>query len=446
MKTLTLTLAIAALSIIPTLATAQNGSQFIRITVTGNSNNPSQPAAYMLFQFDGTGNDALAYPDQGSQAQVSPLGTNIYPFSLTSDDVVLTSLDARPTLTSYRTIPFGIATKDTGDMQIVAELSSSDPNLPAPSYIWLEQVSTGVRFSILDTVKFRLEANEYFESNFIIHVGTHVGVATTDESCYGYNNGEVYVYGPGVNNFTYELFQGTAIVFSGNVTATDTTLNNLAAGSYVSVIRINGIPVDSTDIEIYSPAPLIADFATDYNFINQGDMVTFTDYSTGAANYQWNYGDGDSCTTFGTASHTFMQVGYFNVTLTITDINGCVASTFDAVNVDSVMPPHANNQNNYYSGPENFDLTNGNDINDPSAVTGQTDPRTTTTYADGRISVQVDPAGVSRVSIIGMNGSVVASGAQTENYTEYAVPANGVYIVTIEFSNGTLKSETILAQ
>jgi hypothetical protein len=45
-----------------------------------------------------------------------------------------------------------------------------------------------------------------------------------------------------------------------------------------------------------------------------------------------------------------------------------------------------------------------------------------------------------------MNGSMISSAQQTDAHGEYNVPATGLYVVTICYSNGTVVSRTILAQ
>lgn len=445
MKTLTQTFAIAAIALLPVLSPAQNGSQYIRITITENSNMPSQAPAILTLQFDAFGDDVLAFPDQGNQNSIGNFNAEIFPFTLSSDSMVVTALDARPELLSYRTIPFGVVCKDTGYMKIVAEVGNTDPNEPAPYFVWLEQISTGEHFSILDTVKFTLQANPDFESDFILHVGTECGSKPIDETCYAYNDGVVHVSSPEVQNFTYELSQGANIIFSGTIAGTDTTIANLAAGNYVGVIRVNGIPVDSSDITLGSPAVLIADFASDFNFIDQGDSVNFTDYSTGAFSYHWDFGDGNSCFTNGSTSHTFANAGLFSVALTIYDTNGCSASTSDLIDVDSVMMTAANNNFNFSS---NHSFSMGDPVNENNdlTVTHISETQNHCYFSNDRIVLQLDPTEVVRVTITSANGAVIATGTQTDNRAEYAVPAYGMYVVTTEHSNGTVTATTILAR
>jgi PKD repeat protein len=446
MKTLTKTLTIAALSTLSLLSSAQNGSQYIRITVTENSNMPTQAPASMTIQFSANGNDNLSGNDQGNAASLGNFNAEIFPFTLTSDNYVLTGVDDRTTLSSYRSIPFGIVSKDSGSMKIIAETGSTDPNMDAPYFVWLEQISTGEHFSILDTVKFNFQANSNFSSDFIIHVGPESYSSSTDETCFGYNNGEIYVAGPNFAGFTYQLSHGANTVYSGTIAGIDTNFTGLPAGNYVGVIRVNGIPVDSSDVIIGSPAALIADFTTDYNYINTGDIVNFTDNSTGAVSYDWTFGDGNETYTTGSESHTYGQSGVYYVTLLITDANGCQASTYDIVTVDSASSQAANNHffNPHQGGSDSLSH-NSSGPHGPMLV-AEAHNQTETYFSNEKIVVVNDPASVLSVTITSINGSVIASGTSNDARTEYAVPAHGVYVVTTQFTDGTAKSQTVLAQ
>lgn len=59
----------------------------------------------------------------------------------------------------------------------------------------------------------------------------------------------------------------------------------------------------------------------DFNYTVNGLVATFTDMSTGATSYHWDFGDGNSDTTANPV-HTFSQNGTYNVCLTVSDSCG----------------------------------------------------------------------------------------------------------------------------
>jgi probable HAF family extracellular repeat protein len=97
--------------------------------------------------------------------------------------------------------------------------------------------------------------------------------------------------------------------------------------------------VDCPDDEIVSP-PTSA-FSSSCQFL----VCTFTDASTPGTvpieSVSWNFGDGSPTATASPATHTFSTAGSYTVTLTVTDLNGLVASSSKAVVVAAPLPPTA---------------------------------------------------------------------------------------------------------
>lgn len=447
MKTLTKITAVAAGLLFATVVTAQSGTKIIKLTVTYNQNMPTQAPASMLIMFDVNGADSLAYPDQGPYNILDLHGSEVYPFSLTSNNQILVTEDHRSELNAYRSMPFGFVNKFAGDIKVFAEVFSGDAFTPLPDFVWLEQVSTGEKYSILDTAKFTLPANPNFNSDFILHTGPRAASYGIDETCYLMNDGMVGVSGPNYPGFTLEFSDLSAPsnpIINTIVAGTDTMITNLAPGNYVSVIRINGVAVDSADVVVYGASQLIADFATDFNFITVGSTVTFTDNSIGANTYTWDFGDGDSSATPGSEAHTYNIVGSYVVTLLVTDANGCSSTAFDNVEVSAT--PSAPPQNTFSGHPAQVGgpsagNPNPNSSNDPTLGNRED----ITYYSNERIILTLSSEAVS-VHVSAMNGQVVYSGVQTSTTEEYTVPGPGAYIVTVLHTDGTVQSKTILAQ
>ena len=65
-------------------------------------------------------------------------------------------------------------------------------------------------------------------------------------------------------------------------------------------------------------------------------LVSFTNYSTGATNYIWNFGDG-SYSSLSDPQHSYSYSGNFLITLLVENQYGCVDSSYDVVNVTPIF-------------------------------------------------------------------------------------------------------------
>jgi PKD repeat protein len=423
-------IAAAALSVLTIgNVNAQTPYQFIKVTMTSNSNDSTQAPATTVVMFGQGENDSLAFPDAGNEGSIGRLNANVFPFSRTADNYIITNFDARGELDRYKAVPFGFVTKNAAEIKVTAIVSNSngDTIFNLPGYVWLEQISTGEKFSILnDTAKFNIPANDNFATDFILHTGPACITVSTEETCYNTADATVTLKTPNHSGSYFELKDANGIVASGNIAGTDTTIYNLPAGNYFSEILINNVKVDSSAFYINPKAPLIADFSADYNSIIIGNAVNFTDNSVGAASYLWDFGDGNSDSNPGSVSHTYAATGSYAVNLTIADANGCTSTVTDyvSVNYSSIAAPQTN-------------VGHGNQSGQGRAL------ETEVTYSEGAITVTAESN--INITITAVNGAVIFSGTQYNSQARYNVPANGVYLVTAVDANGNKKVTTVTA-
>ncbi|MEM7367214.1 MAG: PKD domain-containing protein [Bacteroidota bacterium] len=136
---------------------------------------------------------------------------------------------------------------------------------------------------------------------------------------------EVYFDAESADSIGYEWLFGDGIVGSGQTT------NHMysQAGAYVPILvmedtlgcRVFNISPDT----IYIHEPPNAMFTADKELVCDSGFVTFIDQSSGVNRIQswwWDFGDGDtSIQQF--PQHFYNQAGTYDVTLIITDVNGC---------------------------------------------------------------------------------------------------------------------------
>lgn len=80
------------------------------------------------------------------------------------------------------------------------------------------------------------------------------------------------------------------------------------------------------------PTP-VANFAMSVDVGPPPLRVSFTNTSTGASSYQWNFDDGSALRTEPSLEHTFADLGDYDVALTAIGIQGCKTSLTKTVNV-----------------------------------------------------------------------------------------------------------------
>jgi gliding motility-associated-like protein len=107
------------------------------------------------------------------------------------------------------------------------------------------------------------------------------------------------------------------------VTLQVTNINGCSSNSSPAVILVRPTPtavfsVFPTEIDEYDP------------------LVTFTNYSTGATSYIWNFGDG-SYSSLSDPEHSYSYSGSFLITLLAENQYGCVDSSYGVVNVTPIF-------------------------------------------------------------------------------------------------------------
>jgi len=138
---------------------------------------------------------------------------------------------------------------------------------------------------------------------------------------------------------------------SGNNTSTlqNPTHNFATPGSYnitLSVVTTNGcqgtytlsnmVTVYPNPVASFTPLPLNS--STEY-------PITFTDGSTNAVTWDWDFGDG-STSTEQSPSHAYSQIGYHTVWLVVESNKGCIDSTSKEVLIFNIKIPNVFTPNN----------------------------------------------------------------------------------------------------
>lgn len=145
-----------------------------------------------------------------------------------------------------------------------------------------------------------------------------VTVMVNPAICNGDCNGVAIVsIGGGTSPYTYNWSNG----------ATDSSLSSLCAGIYnLSVRDADNCSVD-TSITITEPDPVTADFSFGPQPATLADAICFTDQSTGATKWSWDFKDPKDLTssTLPDPCHTYSDAGTFCAELIVENVAGCTS-------------------------------------------------------------------------------------------------------------------------
>lgn len=148
----------------------------------------------------------------------------------------------------------------------------------------------------------------------------------------------------------------------------------------ISVVEIDAsgcVSQPATCIPTVNQAPSVS-----FNYSSDGLNFSFMDQTTGATAWSWNFGDGGTASIIN-PTHTYLSGTNFNVTLSVTDNNGCTGSItqfvemFEEMIIPNIITPNNDGTNDEFSfntsGLTSYDIVIANrwgnvvyQSNDPS--------------------------------------------------------------------------------
>jgi len=161
---------------------------------------------------------------------------------------------------------------------------------------------------------------------------------------------------------TWDFGDGTASTFNSPTHAYTT------AGTYTVTLTTGNGSCSSTvsHTVMVSTKPTASFSATNITGCSVPLTVSFSNASTGATSYTWDFGDGGTSTTT-SPSHTYTAFGTYTVRLIATNAAGC-SDTFNSVNLVDIAPPSGYISANYISGCAPLTINLGGWIAPPNAI------------------------------------------------------------------------------
>lgn len=140
-------------------------------------------------------------------------------------------------------------------------------------------------------------------------------IEVTQPTCYGGQNGSLTVdFHSGTAPFSYAWSNG----------GTAQTATAVGVGSYTVTITDAGGCTQTATASVSQPAKISTSISADVYSGCEDLSVTFT--ASNSYTYLWNFGD-NTTASGNPVTHTYQDSGKFNVYVSMTDANGCIADT-----------------------------------------------------------------------------------------------------------------------
>jgi|GEM_PF-6241500 len=223
----------------------------------------------------------------------------------------------------------------------IAGIQSFDPT----SYIYLEDKVTGQWIDLRQNpdYTFTMTTTENAD-RFVLHFTPAATINTTDATCS--NSGNINITQPGIANWTYTVQNGNnATISSGTLNQNNTATVSAATGVYNLTLTDNNGYTVVKNIQINGADAVSAGITASTAQAETNETIDFTASIVTTANndtYNWQFGDGNTANTE-TAAHSYTSVGVYNVMLTVTNSNGCSASSNKLVTVTAAQSTGINN-------------------------------------------------------------------------------------------------------
>lgn len=136
-----------------------------------------------------------------------------------------------------------------------------------------------------------------------------------------------YVTGSSISSWNWNFGDG------GLASVPNPSHSYSAVGTYTVSLTLVSAQTCSASLKqpvVVMPLP-VAGFSVSPSFISPMDVVSFTNLSSGASNYFWDFGDGSAVNTAVNPTHTYLTVGTYSVILVCQSGFGCISSYSDQV-------------------------------------------------------------------------------------------------------------------
>lgn len=307
----------------PGIAFAKSTSEHaLSIQVSGNGFND---ITYVEFNSSATGNYDV---ELDSRKPLSVLGQPSL-FTFNNNPAERLSVNVNRSITESPEVPMNFIPGANGTFTFsIAGINSFDPT----SYILLEDKMTGQWIDLRQNPAYTFTSTTAdAHARFVLHFTPATVISSSNATCNAQGLINLSQTGAAVWSCAVVSNQGNNIG-SGTLSNVSPLSLSVPAGVYTVTLTDANNYVVVKNIQVNGVNPGTAAMAVSATTAETGEEITFQTASADVLNVEWNFGDGTSQNSL-SATHSYGSEGAYTVTLTVTNADGCSATTQQTITV-----------------------------------------------------------------------------------------------------------------
>tara|TARA_B100000809_G_C15129992_1_gene527976 strand:- start:605 stop:2821 length:2217 start_codon:yes stop_codon:yes gene_type:complete len=289
-------------------------------------------------------NASLGFSGSYDAYKVASVETYRPSVSTLIDDSVELSINQMPD--QGVSIPLKVTSATAGTHQInFLGLS----NFTNASCLLLEDLFTGIIYDLTTTSSISVTISDTTTiARFLIRFGAETTTLISDASCYGLNDGSIVINknSPHPFDIIWKDTQNNTLLTQTSVIGSD-SINNLVSGTYLIETADAVCGNLSNSVVINEPLQILANYSTisDTIDLSQGEVAHFTNQSTNASYYDWDFGD-INYSTQTNPTHQYTQAGIYNVEFIAYQTSSCFSTIYRDITVLDIITSFENSEEN----------------------------------------------------------------------------------------------------